>query len=143
MKCDMRLTADEYFMKVAVVVASRATCPRRQVGAVVVRDGNILSTGYNGAVRGATHCIESGCLLEHEHCVRAVHAEANALIQAARHGVCTDRADMYSTTQPCRQCAKLIVNAGITKVVYGSYYGEEQGLELLRSAGVKVVYLRP
>jgi len=136
-----RSSPDIYFLRIAAVVATRATCPRRAVGAVIVKDSHILATGYNGAPRGLTHCTESGCEIVGGHCVRAAHSEANALISAARHGTCIDKASMFVTTQPCLQCAKLIVNAGITRVVFGSQYGEEQGLVLLAAAGVLVEFL--
>ena len=97
---DSRVTWDEYFMNIARVVATRATCDRKHVGAVLVRDKTILSTGYNGSIRGLPHCTEVGCLMENDHCVRTVHAEANAILQAARHGVRIEGADIYVSDVP-------------------------------------------
>lgn len=139
---------DDYFMEIARVVASRSTCLRQNVGAVIVRDKRILSTGYNGAPMGLPHCLDIGCLREqlkvpsgerHELC-RAVHAEQNAIIQAAYHGVSIKDATLYTTHQPCIMCAKMIINAGIRKVVYGREYADSRGLEFLREAGIEVVY---
>ena len=117
---------DSYFMQLAQVVAGRSTCLRRQVGAVMVKDRQILSTGYNGSPSGLLHCDEIGCLRqslsvpsgERMEICRAVHAEQNALIQAAKHGVAIDGADLYCTHQPCVQCTKMMINVGIRRVVY-------------------------
>ncbi|WP_290902673.1 dCMP deaminase family protein, partial [Ferroglobus sp.] len=120
----MRPSLDEYFMEIAKVVAKRSTCLRQNVGAVIVKDKRILSTGYNGAPMGLPHCLDIGCLREelnvpsgerHELC-RAVHAEQNAIIQAAVHGVSIKGATLYTTHQPCIMCAKMIINAGIVRV---------------------------
>ena len=111
-----RASWDRYFMDIALVVASRATCERKYVGAVVVRDRTILSTGYNGSIRGLPHCSEVGHMMEDGHCVATIHAEANALIQAARNGVGIDGADIYTTASPCWPCFKLIANAGIERI---------------------------
>ncbi len=144
----MRPTLDEYFMEIAKVVAKRSTCLRQKVGAVIVKDKRILTTGYNGAPTGMKHCLDIGCLREqlripsgerHELC-RAVHAEQNAIIQAAYHGVSIKDATLYTTHQPCIMCAKMIINAGIKKVVYGKKYADERGLEFLKEAGIEVVY---
>ncbi|MBD3336614.1 MAG: deaminase, partial [Candidatus Eisenbacteria bacterium] len=97
----MRASWDEYFMRIALQVATRATCDRRQVGAVIVRDRMILSTGYNGSIRGLPHCDDIGHIMENNHCVATVHAEANAIIQAAKNGVCVDRGTIYTTASPC------------------------------------------
>lgn len=113
---------DKYFMNIAREVAARATCPRRQVGAIIVQQGYILATGYNGSMKGAEHCIDIGCLMENGHCVRTVHAEANAITQAAQHGVSTKGATIYTTASPCWNCFKLIVNAGIVGVKYADVY---------------------
>ncbi len=143
-----RPTMDEYFMEIARVVASRSTCLRQNVGAVIVKDKRILATGYNGAPSGLPHCLDIGCLREqlnvpsgerHELC-RAVHAEQNAIIQAAVHGVSIKDATLYTTHQPCIMCAKMIINARIKKVVYGREYADGKGLEFLEEAGVEVVY---
>lgn len=143
---DQRPSWDEYFMQLARFVSSRSTCLRRQVGAVLVRDKYILSTGYNGAPRGLPHCLEVGCLREqnnvpsgqrHELC-RATHAEANSIIQAALHGVSTAGATLYCTTAPCSICAKMLINAGVKRIVYKEGYPDRLGLEMLQQAGVKV-----
>ncbi len=145
----MRPSLDEYFMEIARVVAKRSTCLRQNVGAVIVKDKRILSTGYNGAPMGLPHCLDIGCLREelnvpsgerHELC-RAVHAEQNAIIQAAVHGVSIKDATLYTTHQPCIMCAKMIINAGIKRVVYGKKYADERGLEFLKEAGIQIDYL--
>jgi dCMP deaminase len=134
----------EYFLAIAVAAASRSTCDRKSVGAVVVRDGHILSTGFNGAPAGLPHCDAAGHNLVDGHCSRAVHAEANALVIAARHGAAVAGADMYCTSSPCLNCAKLIINAGIKRVIFGETYGEIKALEWLRDAGIAAVqYLPP
>ena len=139
---------DDYFMEIARVVAKRSTCLRQNVGAVIVKDKRILSTGYNGAPMGLPHCLDIGCLREqlnvpsgerHELC-RAVHAEQNAIIQAAYHGVSIKGATLYTTHQPCIMCAKMIINAGIAKVVYGTRYADNRGLEFLKEASIEVVF---
>ena len=135
---------DAYFLKMAEVVSERSTCLRRKVGAVVVRDKRILSTGYNGAVRGAAHCLDKGCLREelkipsgerHELCV-ASHAEQNALAQAARSGPSLDGATLYCTLQPCSICAKMLVQAGIKRIVFAGGYPDKLALAVLNCAGV-------
>jgi dCMP deaminase len=128
-------------MNLALQAATRSTCPRKHVGAVIVRDKTILSTGYNGSIRGAPHCSEVGCLMENNHCVRTVHAEANALVQAARHGVSLEGAEIYVTASPCFNCFKLIANAGIRKVHYGEFYRDERVLQFAREAGIEMRHL--
>lgn len=137
---------DTYFMEIANIAAKRSTCIRRQVGAVIVKDKQILSTGYNGAPKGVSHCEETGCLRQelgvpsgekHELC-RASHAEQNAIVQAARNGVSTDGATIYCTTQPCIICAKMIINAGIERVIYSNPYPETMALDMFKEAGVIV-----
>ena len=128
-------------MNLAVQVATRSTCPRKSVGAVIVRDKTILSTGYNGSIRGAPHCSEAGCLMENSHCIRTVHAEANSLVQAARHGVRLENAEIYVTASPCFNCFKLIANAGIRTVYYGEFYRDDRVLEFARDAGIELVHL--
>ena len=115
---DTRVDWNEYFMNIAEQVATRSTCSRKHVGAVIVRDRTILSTGYNGSLRGAPHCDEAGHDIENDHCVRTVHAEANAVAQAAKHGVRIDQSEIYVTASPCLTCFKLVANAGITTVYY-------------------------
>jgi dCMP deaminase len=127
-------------MQIARDVATRATCLRRQVGAVIVRDRRILTTGYNGAPMGLSHCREVGCHLVNGHCVRCLHAEQNAIIQGAYCGVSTDGAALYCTHQPCNMCAKMIVNAGIAKVIIGGKYPDELALEVLNAANVEIVF---
>jgi len=133
-----RVSWDRYFMNLAVQAATRSTCPRKHVGAVIVRDRAVLSTGYNGSVRGAPHCDDAGCMMENGHCVRTVHAEANAIIQAARNGVRVDGASIYVTASPCFSCFKLIANAGIRAVYYGELYRDERILRLAEEAGIEM-----
>jgi dCMP deaminase len=111
-----------YFMDLARQVATRGTCPRKQVGAVIVRDHHLLATGYNGSIGGHAHCTDVGCMMENDHCVRTVHAECNALAQAARHGTAVLGATLYTTAAPCWNCYKLARNAGIDRVVYDEPY---------------------
>ena len=127
-------------MQIAQDVASRATCLRRQVGAVIVRDRRILTTGYNGAPKGLAHCLDVGCHLVNGHCIRCLHAEQNAIIQSAYFGVSTADATLYCTHQPCNMCAKMIVNAGLAKVVVGGQYPDDYALEVLSEAGVDLIY---
>ncbi len=136
-----RVSWDRYFMNLAVQAATRSTCPRKSVGAVVVRSRAVLATGYNGSLKGLSHCTEVGCLMENSHCVRTVHAEANAILQAARHGVSIDGADIYVTASPCWNCFKLIVNAGIRRILYGEFYRDERIHDFAEEAGVELVYL--
>lgn len=140
---------DAYFMQIAHLVATRATCPRRSVGAVLVRDKRILATGYNGAPSGISHCPPNGpthdwpegCLRA-GHCIRSLHAEQNALIQAAKIGIGCDGATIYVTCQPCNACAKMILNAGIVKVIYEGDYPDEFSKVLFREAGLDVFRYR-
>jgi dCMP deaminase len=136
-----RVSWDRYFMNLAVQAATRSTCPRKSVGAVVVRDKAVLATGYNGSIRGLPHCSEVGCLMENDHCVRTVHAEANAILQAARHGVRIDQANIYVTSSPCWDCFKLIANAGIGRVLYGEFYRDDRIAQYAREAGIELVHL--
>jgi dCMP deaminase len=138
---------DEYFLEIAHVVAKRSTCVRRQVGAVIVRDRRILTTGYNGAPSGLSHCLEIGCIRDQlgiqsgtraEVC-RALHAEMNAVIQAAQHGVSTKGATLYCTTQPCSVCTRMLINAGIVRVVYSGDYPDDFSASMLEEAGIEVV----
>ncbi|MDD2620577.1 MAG: cytidine/deoxycytidylate deaminase family protein [Syntrophomonadaceae bacterium] len=140
---------DEYFLQLAELVASRSTCLRRQVGAVLVRNERIIATGYNGAPRGLEHCLDIGCLREeqgipsgqrYELC-RGVHAEQNALINAAFYGVSTRDTVLYCTNQPCIICARMIINAGIEKVVHRGNFHDDLALEFLNEAGIIVVLM--
>lgn len=132
---------DSYFMEIARVVSSRATCDRKHVGAVIVRDRMILSTGYNGSVRGLPHCNEAGHMMEENHCVATIHAEANALIQAARNGVAIDAATIYTTASPCWPCFKLIANAGVTRIVFGEFYRDERIFDIANQLNIELVGL--
>lgn len=122
----MRPSFDEYFMWQAVVASTRATCDRRHVGAVLVRDNRVLTTGYNGSIRGGVHCDDAGHLMRDGHCVRTVHAEVNAVLAAARHGVSTGGATLYVTCYPCWACFKMLANAGIVRVAYENSYRVDQ-----------------
>ncbi len=142
---------DEYFMRLARDVAERSTCMRRHVGAILVKNKRILATGYNGAPSGLRHCEEIGCIREkenvpsgerHELC-RGLHAEMNAFLQAALHGVSTQDAVLYTTTFPCSLCAKMIINAGVKRVVEAGDYPDELARDLLDEAGVEVVHFEP
>ena len=139
---------DAYFMSITALVAQRSTCTRRAVGAIIVKDKRILTTGYNGAPSGIRHCLEVGCLREtmnipsgerHELC-RGIHAEQNAIIQAANHGVSVKDAILYCTNQPCSICAKMIINAGIKKIYYRSGYADALSQEMLSEAGVELIH---
>ncbi len=129
---------DDYFMQITHQVAKRSTCPRAAVGAVIVRDKRILTTGYNGAPSNLPHCTEAGCLMVNGHCVRTLHAEQNAIIQGALHGVDVSSSTLYVTHQPCLVCAKMIINAGIERVVYAGHYPDEIALGFLEGAGVQL-----
>ncbi len=126
-------------MDVARTVATRATCPRASVGCVLVRDHRILTTGYNGAPRGVPHCSDVGCIVANDHCLRAMHAEANAIVQGALHGVGLQGAVAYSTHQPCVHCSKLLISAGIQKIVYAEAYADPVAIALLEAAGIPSV----
>ncbi|KYK27678.1 MAG: cytidine deaminase [Candidatus Proteinoplasmatales archaeon SG8-5] len=143
---NQRPTIDEYFMNMAHLVSERSTCLRRKVGAVVVEDKRILTSGYNGAPKGLAHCAETGCVRElqnvpsgerHELC-RGVHAEQNAIIQAAVFGVSVKGATMYITNYPCSVCAKMILNAGLGEVVYEGEYEDNLAIELLTEGQIIV-----
>ena len=145
-----RISWNDYFMQMAELTAKRSTCLRRQVGAVIVKDNHVIATGYNGAPRGIAHCEEKGgCLREqlrvpsgerHELC-RALHAEQNAIIQAAVLGQSIEGATIYVTNQPCVICAKMIINAGIDKIIVKEGYPDELANELLQEAGKRVIKL--
>jgi dCMP deaminase len=143
----IRPALDQYFMEIATVVAKRSTCLRNQVGALFVKNKRILSTGYNGAPSGLAHCDLVGCAREnvesgtrHELC-RAVHAEQNAIIQAALHGISIEGATLYCTHQPCILCAKMMINARVVKVVYQQSYPDGTALDFLQQAGIEVIKL--
>ena len=128
-------------MEIARVVASRSTCDRKHVGALLVRDRMILSTGYNGSIRGMPHCDDVGHLMEGGHCVATIHAEANSILQAARNGVRIDGADLYTTASPCWPCFKLVANAGIQRVVYAEFYRDDRIFDVARRLGISLVDL--
>ncbi len=143
----VRPSWDEYFMSIASLVSKRSTCIRRRVGALIVKDKRILATGYNGTPIGITHCSDTGCRREklnvpsgerHELC-RGLHAEQNAIIQSALHGVSIKGSKMYCTNQPCSVCAKMIINAGIKEVRIADSYPDELAEEMFSEAGVKVI----
>lgn len=131
---------DEYFMRIVREVAQRSTCPRAQVGAIIVRERRILTTGYNGAPEGLPHCLDVGCVMVGDHCVRSLHAEQNAIIQAALHGVSVAGGTLYCTHQPCTTCAKMIINAGLERVIYAGEYPDELARSFLEEAGVELVH---
>lgn len=138
-----------YFMEIAVLVAKRSTCLRRAVGAILVKDKRILSTGYNGAPSGIKHCVDAGCLREklhvasghrHELC-RGIHAEQNAIIQAAFHGVSIKGSTLFCTNLPCTICTKMIINAGIEKIFYQAGYADELSRNMIMEAGIEYVHI--
>ena len=142
-KQSKRPSWDEYFLKIAEIVGSRSTCDRAHVGAVITRNKVILSTGYNGAPRGLPHCDDVGHEIVDGHCIRTVHAEANAIAQAARNGAAIEGATIYLTVSPCYDCFKMMVNAGIQGVVYNQFYSSRYGLskavlDLSKKTGVKI-----
>ncbi len=146
-----RPSNDEYFMEMAQLVSSRSTCLRRKVGAVIVKEKRVLSTGYNGSPKGTKHCEELGCIrvkmnvpsgTRHELC-RGVHAEQNAVTQAAYFGVSVDGATIYTTTYPCSMCAKILINAGIKEIIYSEGYADDLSKELLQEADIKIREYKP
>ncbi len=146
-----RPSNDEYFMEMAMLVSTRSTCVRRKVGAVIVKDKRVLSTGYNGSPKGTRHCEELGCIREqlhvpsgtrHELC-RGVHAEQNAVVQAAYFGVSVNGASIYTTTFPCSMCSKILINAGIKEIVYADGYADELSRGLLDETDIVVREYRP
>jgi len=146
MKKIKRPSWDEYFLSIAKLVSRRSTCLRRSVGAILVKDKRILATGYNGAPSNIKHCEKTGCIREklripsgerHELC-RGLHAEQNALLQAALHGISSDGSKMYITTQPCIICAKMLINAGIKEIVIAGHYPDKMAKDFLKEAGIKL-----
>ncbi len=137
---------DEYFMRIAMLAATRSTCLRRQVGAVIVKDKRVLATGYNGSPAGLKHCLDIGCLRDelgipsgerHELC-RAIHAEQNAIVQAATSGTSIEGATLYCTTSPCVLCAKVLINSGIKEIYAGEGYPDDLSRQMLDEAGIQV-----
>lgn len=135
----VRVSWEKYFMNIAIEVATRSTCDRKNVGAVIVREKTILSTGYNGSIKGLPHCDEVGCEMIDGHCVRTTHAEANAIVQAAKNGVRIDRAEIYVTASPCYNCFKFIANAGIKKIYYNEFYRDERILDHAEKAKIQLL----
>lgn len=142
-----RINIDNYFMEIAITVAKRSTCIRKNVGAIIVKENHILTTGFNGAPRGLKHCIDIGCMREkenihsgtrHEKC-RGVHAEQNAIIQAALYGIQIEKTTIYCTHQPCILCSKMIINAGIKKIIYFNSYPDEDSIKILKEANIQLI----
>ena len=136
-----RVSWETYFMNIAREVATRSTCDRKHVGAVIVRDKTILSTGDNGSIKGLPHCDEAGHEMVEGHCVRTTHAEANAIVQAAKNGVKIDSAEIYVTASPCYNCFKLIANSGIKIIYYHEFYRDDRILDRAKEVGIKLVSL--
>ena len=134
-----RLSWEQYFMNIAKEVATRSTCDRKHVGALIVRDRTILSTGYNGSIRGMPHCDEVGHLMEDGHCVATIHAETNAILQAAKNGVMIDGAEIFITASPCWPCFKMLANAGIKKIFYGEFYRDERIFDVAKKLGIELI----
>lgn len=134
-----RIPWDHYFISQSLVLATRSTCQRAMVGAVIVRDKRMIAGGYNGSVSGETHCIDEGCYLQDGHCVRTIHAEMNALLQCAKFGVQTDGAEIYVTHFPCLSCSKSLIQAGIKKINYlNDYRNDAYAIHLLEQSGVAI-----
>jgi len=138
---DNRPTWDTYFLKLAMLVSERATCPRMHCGCVLVKDKRILSTGYNGSIPGDVHCEDDGCMIVDNHCVRTIHAEMNAILQCSIHGVSTQGATAYITNMPCTNCAKALIAAGIKEIVIFSDYHDTKAEEFFEIAKVNVIRL--
>ena len=136
-----RVSWKDYFMNIAREVATRSTCDRKHVGAVIVREKTILSTGYNGSIKGLPHCDEVGCEMVDGHCVRTTHAEANAIVQAAKNGVGIDQSKIYVTASPCYDCFKLIANAGINTIYYEEFYRDQRIIDRSKEVGIQLVSL--
>jgi dCMP deaminase len=128
-------------MSIAQVVATRSTCPRKYVGSVLVRDRTILSTGYNGSIRGMPHCSDVGHMMEDNHCVATIHAEANAIIQAAKNGVLIDKATCYVTASPCWNCFKQLANAGVQRICFGEFYRDERIFDIAKQIQIELVHV--
>lgn len=140
-KKSTRPSWDEYFLKLAMLISERATCPRMHCGCVLVRDKQILATGYNGSIPGDVHCEDAGCYVVDNHCIRTIHAEMNAILQCSTHGVSTKGATAYVTNMPCTNCAKSLIAAGIKRVVVFSDYKDTLAEEFLGIANVELCRL--
>ena len=136
-----RVSWETYFMNIATEVATRSTCDRKHVGAVIVRNKNILSTGYNGSIKGLPHCDEVGHEMVDGHCIRTTHAEANAIVQAAKNGVSIDNAEIFVTASPCYNCSKLIANSGIKVIYYRELYRDQRITDRAKEVGIELVSL--
>ena len=136
-----RVSWKDYFMNIAREVATRSTCDRKHVGAVIVREKTILSTGYNGSIKGLPHCDEVGCEMVDGHCVRTTHAEANAIVQAAKNGIQINQSEIYVTASPCYDCFKLIANAGIKIIYYDEFYRDKRIIEKSKEIGITLASL--
>ena len=136
---DQRIPWNQYFMAQAVLLSLRSTCTRLEVGATLVKDRRIIAGGYNGAVSGDNHCIDHGCYVVDDHCIRTIHAEMNALLQCAKLGISTDDAEIYVTHFPCLHCTKAILQAGIKKIYYlHDYHNDPYAIELIQKLGVEI-----
>lgn len=140
-KARKRISWEQYFMNIAQETSTRATCDRKHIGAVITRDKTILSTGYNGSIRGLPHCDEAGHEMENGHCIRTIHAEANAIVQAARNGINIDGGEIFVTASPCYNCFKMIANAGIRKIYFGEFYRDERIKKHADELGIELVHL--
>ena len=136
-----RVSWKDYFMNIAREFATRSTCVRKHVGAVIVREKTILSTGYNGSIKGLPHCDEVGCEMVDGHCVRTTHAEANAIVQAAKNGIQINQSEIYVTASPCYDCFKLIANAGINVIYYDEFYRDKRIIEKSKEIGIQLASL--
>jgi dCMP deaminase len=133
-----RITRDQMFKEFLTTLAKRSTCLKSRVAALIVMDGRIISTGYNGSPKSMKHCLEVGCQIKNNACIRTLHAETNAIAFAARYGIKTDGSVMYTSISPCLNCAKIIINSGITEVVFMEEYRKPEGTKLLIEAGIKL-----
>lgn len=138
----IRTSWEQYFMDIAGEVSTRSTCDRKNVGAVIVKNKTILSTGYNGSIRGMPHCEDIGHMIENGHCVATIHAEANAILQAAKNGVRIDGSQIYITASPCWHCFKMMVNSGIMKIYYGEFYKDERIFKTAEDLGIELIHFR-
>ena len=136
-----RVSWEVYFMNIAKEVGTRSTCNRKHVGAVIVRGKTILATGYNGSIRGLAHCDQAGHEMDNTHCVRTIHAEANAIVQSAQHGVRIEDSEIYITASPCYDCFKMIANVGIRKIYFGEFYRDERIMEHAKELNIELIDL--
>ena len=137
-----RVSWEQYFMNIAKEVATRSTCNRKHIGAVIVRDKAILATGYNGSIRGLAHCDDADHEMENDHCGRTIHAEANAIVQSARNGGRIENGEIYVTASPCYDCFKMIANAGITAIYYAEFYRDDRIKAHAAELGIDLIHLK-